>query len=59
MYTYPATGSVAPQIVAITADAMVDNLRNIVEVGMNGYILKPFKIKQLEDVIMALFTNKR
>ncbi|BFZ62773.1 hypothetical protein YB2330_003883 [Saitoella coloradoensis] len=49
------SGMQGTKIVAITADAMKENLQRTSECGMSGYVLKPFRIRDIEDVIVGLF----
>lgn len=39
------------KIVAITANASIEDKAKCMKIGMNGYILKPFKIEDLDDAL--------
>jgi len=39
-------------IIALTADAMVEDRERCVEAGMNGFISKPFRREEIEEVLL-------
>jgi len=41
-------------IIAITANALRDDQDKCLQVGMDEYVAKPYKIKTISDVIMNL-----
>lgn len=44
-------------IVAVTADATTDALQHAADVGMKGLMTKPYKLADLEDVIVRICTG--
>jgi signal transduction histidine kinase/CheY-like chemotaxis protein/HAMP domain-containing protein len=44
-------------IVALTADAMKEDRERCLEKGMNAFISKPFRLKEIESVIEIYLTN--
>lgn len=52
----PADGQ--PQIVAMTANALVGDREKYLESGMNDYVSKPIRIKELEAVLEKIAVRK-
>jgi CheY-like chemotaxis protein len=46
-------------IVAQTAFAMDEEVKNAYEAGCCGHILKPFTIKELKDALLKVFTKEK
>ncbi|OWY40030.1 hypothetical protein CEK28_04655 [Xenophilus sp. AP218F] len=40
-----------PQIVAMTANAFDDDKKRCLDVGMNGMLIKPFRLEELQSVL--------
>ena len=47
-------GKDSPKIIAVTAYAMSDDRQKFISIGMDGYISKPFRIKELVSEIMQV-----
>lgn len=47
-------GKASPKIIAVTAYAMSDDRQKFISIGMDGYISKPFRIKDLMSEIMRV-----
>lgn len=47
-------GKDSPKIIAVTAYAMSDDRMKFINIGMDGYISKPFRIKELVSEIMRV-----
>ncbi len=54
---HPSASSVA--IVAMTANAFVDDIRDALGAGMDGHIPKPIVLEQLKDTIREVLERKR
>ncbi len=46
-------------IIAVTADAMKEDQQKCLKIGMNSYIPKPFKSKDLSKIILALLSDEQ
>ena len=44
-------------IIAVTANTMDNDRQKCIESGMNGYVVKPFDIDSLNDILNSLFGN--
>ncbi len=51
-----ATGSHVP-IIALTAFAMAEDYRQCIDAGMDGYLAKPIKPSELENIIHSVVVN--
>lgn len=51
-------GKDSPKIIALTAYAMADDRQKFISIGMDGYISKPFRIKELMGEIMRVMEKK-
>jgi two-component system sensor histidine kinase/response regulator len=55
---HPSSQSPIP-IVAMTAHAMKGDRERCLECGMNGYLSKPIRIKELDELLCQFFGSKR
>ena len=51
-------GKNSPKIIALTAYAMSDDRQKFISIGMDGYISKPFRIKDLVSEIVRVMEKK-
>jgi CheY-like chemotaxis protein len=51
-------GKDSPKIIALTAHAMADDRQKFISIGMDGYISKPFRIKELMSEIMRVMEKE-
>jgi PAS domain S-box-containing protein len=49
---------VQPLIFAVTANALKSDLERYIKVGMNGYIVKPFKLEDLVGLLIDSYNKK-
>jgi len=45
-------------VIAISADAMPDDVRHALDQGFNAYLTKPLKLQQLEDLVYGHLNRK-
>ena len=50
--------SMRPRIIALTASAMLSDKENYLELGIDDYLAKPFRIKELMQVLNKCRTNR-
>jgi CheY-like chemotaxis protein len=46
-------------IIALTADAMKEDKARCIEVGMNDFVSKPFRLKEIEAVLAKYLVNSK
>ena len=46
-------------IIMVTSKSSVEDVRGCAQFGIEGYIIKPFKMKELKDQILAGFKKKQ
>ena len=51
-------GDQAPTVLAVTADVTDDALKRAAEVGMTGYMTKPYKLMDLQRLILEYCGRK-
>ena len=39
------------KIIALSADAMIENVKKYLEAGMDGFMAKPYKLKDIEEIL--------
>ena len=54
---HPSAGSVP--IIAMTANAFVDDIRDAINAGMDAHVAKPVQIDKLKETIQAIFDNRK
>ena len=52
-------GKNSPKIIALTAYAMADDRQKFMSIGMDGYISKPFRIKELMSEIVRVMERSK
>lgn len=51
-------GESCPKIIALTANALIEDERRCLEAGMAGYISKPINVQKLRDGLAECWANK-
>jgi len=48
-----------PHIIALTASTLIEDRERCAQAGMNGYLVKPVKLKELEELIATVESQRR